>query len=120
MKLIILVAVGGFLGAISRFVIANFVQSKHKTPFPFGTFTVNLLGSFLLGILFGRHRLAPELFFLLGTGFMGSFTTFSTFELEAVELIRKEKVWVSLTYLLVSTVLGVALALAGYRLAKIF
>ncbi|CCO08292.1 fluoride efflux transporter CrcB [Desulforamulus hydrothermalis] len=120
MKLVLFVAAGGFAGAITRFFVVNLVQAKNKTPFPFGTLAVNLLGSFLLGILFGRHRLAPEVFFLLGTGFMGSFTTFSTFELESVELIRKDKVWLSITYLLVSTVLGVALALAGYRLAQVF
>lgn len=107
------VAAGGFLGAICRFVVSNFIQSKHKKPFPFGTFAVNLIGSFLLGFLFAKH-VNPLLFFFIGTGFMGSFTTFSTFELESMELIRSRKFLISLSYLLLSTILGVMLAFLGY------
>lgn len=118
MKILALVAIGGFCGAISRYALSNFIQSRHKNPFPYGTFVINLTGSFLLGILFGKHTLQPEIFFLLGTGFMGAYTTFSTFEFESIELIRKEKIIVSIIYLVLSVVLGIILAYLGYLLSS--
>lgn len=116
MTILILVGIGGFLGAIARYALANFIQSKHKSSFPYGTYIINLTGSFLLGVLFGKSNLSPEMFFLFGTGFMGAFTTFSTFEFESIELIRKGKVIISLTYQVLSIVLGIALAFLGYLL----
>ncbi|GAB6181791.1 fluoride efflux transporter CrcB [Desulfotomaculum defluvii] len=118
MNVFLLVAVGGFLGAMSRFGLNNYIQSKHNKPFPFGTFTINITGSFLLGLLFGYKQLPSEMFFLLGTGFMGAFTTFSTFELEAVELMRKKEAVTSLLYLVVSVVVGVILAYGGFIIGK--
>ncbi|ABO50010.1 camphor resistance protein CrcB [Desulforamulus reducens MI-1] len=117
MKAIFLVAAGGFLGAIGRFYLSNRIQSKQNTDFPIGTFTVNLLGSLLLGLLAGQS-VDPSLYLLVGTGFLGAFTTFSTFELEAVELLRKNKVKLSLFYLLGSVMLGVLCAFLGYSLSK--
>lgn len=118
MKVFLLVAAGGFLGAMSRFGLNNYIQSKHKSPFPFGTFIINISGSFLLGLLFGYKQLPREIFFLLGTGFMGAYTTFSTFELEAVELMRKKEMVTSLLYLVASVVIGVILAYGGYAIGK--
>lgn len=86
--------------------------------FPWGTFTVNTAGSFFLGILFGLSTLQPEVILLVGTGFLGSFTTFSTFEMESVELVRKKKTIISLVYLLSSTILGVLAAYIGYLLGQ--
>ncbi|RYD05926.1 hypothetical protein N752_06690 [Desulforamulus aquiferis] len=85
MKDLLLVAAGGFLGATGRFLVTSIIQSKHNYPFPFGTFTVNLVGSFLLGFLFAQHLFNADLLLLLGIGFLGSFTTFSTFEMESVD-----------------------------------
>ncbi|SHJ93377.1 fluoride efflux transporter CrcB [Desulforamulus aeronauticus] len=116
MKIYVLLAIGGFIGAISRYALSSFIQSKHNSPFPYGTFIINLTGSFLLGFLFRRHNLHPEMFLLLGTGFLGAYTTFSTFEFESIELIKKEKVVISVLYLTVSVVLGVILAYLGYLL----
>lgn len=119
MSILLLVAAGGFLGAVCRFLLGNFVQSKHRTDFPFGTFVINLTGSFLLGILFAQNKLHPLVFFFFGTGFMGAYTTFSTFELESNELRRKNKILLCLVYLLSSALLGILLAYLGYRVGKI-
>ena len=120
MDILLLVATGGFFGAVSRFSLGSFVQSKHSTPFPFGTFVINLTGSFLLGILFAQNTMHPLVFFFFGTGFMGSYTTFSTFQLESNELIRKNKILLCLVYLLSSALLGILFAYLGYRVGKMF
>ncbi len=118
MKIYALVALGGFIGAISRYALSSYIQSKHQSPFPHGTFIINLTGSFLLGFLFRRYNVHSEMFLLLGTGFLGAYTTFSTFEFESIELIRKEKVLISVLYLTASVVLGVILAYLGYLLGS--
>lgn len=119
MKGFFLVAIGGFLGAIGRFFLTTLIQSKHKYPFPLGTFTVNLAGAFLLGILFGQHTSNNELLLLLGIGFLGSFTTFSTFQMESVELIQKQKILISLFYILSSTLIGLLVAFLGFLLGRV-
>ncbi|WP_022847190.1 fluoride efflux transporter CrcB [Desulfurobacterium sp. TC5-1] len=84
------VGIGGFLGAISRFLIAGFVQKLTGSTFPFGTLTVNVLGSFIIGILamLFKDIIAPEWKGLFITGFLGALTTFSSFSYETVALIQ--------------------------------
>ncbi|WP_457566964.1 fluoride efflux transporter CrcB [Desulfurobacterium sp.] len=84
------VGIGGFLGAISRFLIAGFVQKLTGSTFPFGTLTVNVLGSFIIGILamLFKDIIAPEWKALFITGFLGALTTFSSFSYETVALIQ--------------------------------
>lgn len=120
MKLPLLVAAGGFLGAICRFGLNNFIQARHHKSFPFGTFTINVTGSFLLGLLFAYRHLSSEVLFFLGTGFLGAYTTFSTYELEAVELIRRGRTIISLIYLVISVVIGIIFAYIGYSLGNYF
>jgi CrcB protein len=117
MNTFLLVATGGFLGAISRFGLNNFIQSKHNQPFPCGTFIINITGSLILGLLSGVSQLPREIFLLLGTGFMGAFTTFSTFELETLELMQRKQVVTALIYLVASVVIGVSIAYIGYIIA---
>ncbi|WP_462412707.1 fluoride efflux transporter CrcB [Neobacillus sp. Marseille-QA0830] len=109
---IILVAVGGFFGAMSRFGISQFIKSRYPSTFPFATLWINLLGSFLLGVIFGVN--AANLWrLLLGTGFMGAFTTFSTFKLENVQLLEKGNWQVAGLYLAISYSCGILLAFLG-------
>ncbi|WP_456426304.1 fluoride efflux transporter CrcB [Desulfurobacterium sp.] len=84
------VGIGGFLGAISRFLIAGFVQKLTGSTFPFGTLTVNVLGSFIIGILamLFKDIITPEWKGLFITGFLGALTTFSSFSYETVALIQ--------------------------------
>ena len=78
---ILYVGIGGFLGAISRFLIAGFVQKIAGILFPAGTLTVNVLGSFLIGflVMIFENIIAPQWKALFITGFLGALTTFSTF-----------------------------------------
>jgi CrcB protein len=89
----LLVGVGGFLGANARFLVARGVGSLVETRFPLGTFTINISGSFLLGVLgtIAARKLSPQseaLQLALGVGFLGAFTTFSTFEFETHALFE--------------------------------
>ncbi|MDR4948023.1 fluoride efflux transporter CrcB [Neobacillus cucumis] len=108
------VAIGGFFGAMSRFGLSNLIKGKYPTTFPFATLLINLLGSFLLGIIVGAN-LGNSLRLLLGTGFMGAFTTFSTFKLETIQLHEKGKWNVLILYLITSYLFGILLAFIGIR-----
>jgi fluoride exporter len=112
MSEIILVSVGGFLGAISRFALSKKIQNQNENEFPSGTLTVNLIGAFLLGMLIGTE-LQGSLYTLLGIGFMGAFTTFSTLMLEAVNLKKAEKKKLYYSYLISSYAIGIILAVCG-------
>lgn len=110
-----LVAIGGFFGACSRYVISMFCNSRFSTSFPYGTLVVNSLGSFLLGILIGTQ--AQEVYlFLLGIGFLGAFTTFSTLNVEIVHLAAEKKWKVILFYIVSTYIIGIAAAFLGFIL----
>jgi len=87
---IIAVGIGGFFGAISRFLIATYVQKLSSLFFPVGTLAVNVLGSFLIGFLYlyFEQTINPISKALLVTGFLGALTTFSTFSLETFLLLQ--------------------------------
>ncbi|MFC0418352.1 fluoride efflux transporter CrcB [Cytobacillus solani] len=115
---ICLVAIGGSFGAICRFLATSYLQRKYPGKIPFGTLTVNLMGSFLLGYLLGAAE-DDKLTLLLGTGFMGAFTTFSTFNLEAVKLLEGREKTSGLFYIAVTYAGGITLAFLGMLLGKI-
>ncbi len=113
----ILVAIGGFWGAIARYSVNRWAARTIPSVFPYGTLLVNALGSFLLGYLIGM-RAEQRLVLLLGTGFMGSFTTFSTFKAESVQLARTKQWSVFYLYIAISYISGIVLAFAGYALGR--
>ena len=88
--LLMYIGFGGFLGAISRFVISNFIQRQANMLFPIGTLSVNILGSFIIGFMamFFQNIIEPEYKALVITGFLGALTTFSTFSLENVTMLQ--------------------------------
>ncbi len=110
---------GGFFGAITRYALGEWIQSDNG--FPVGTLIINLLGCFLLGWLLTffsiQKKIRPEITLFLGTGFIGSFTTFSTFSVETILLIQGGLAIYSLLYVLVSVFFGLLLAYLGYKLA---
>jgi fluoride exporter len=120
---IIAVMVGGALGALARHLTHLLFQLLLKgSPFalyPFSTFTVNILGSFVLSFLFFANYfgLPNATRLAIGTGFIGAFTTFSTFELETLQLVQKGEYALAALYMLGSGLLGFVAVLLGRYLA---
>ena len=85
---VLLVLAGGAIGAPARYVTDRLVQSRHTSGFPWGTFVVNTVGSLILGTVLGSTA-SPELVALVGTGFCGALTTYSTFGYETVALASR-------------------------------
>jgi CrcB protein len=110
----ILVAVGGFFGAIARFGISNWFKKNIPSRFPIATLLINLAGAFLLGIIVSKG-LNSSWQLLLGTGFMGAFTTFSTFKLENIQLHADKKWGILVSYLMISYTFGILLAFLGMK-----
>ncbi|MEJ7645000.1 MAG: fluoride efflux transporter CrcB [Chryseolinea sp.] len=114
---ILAVGGGGFLGSISRYLTVKFIDSRIATVLPYGTLLVNIVGSFLLGLLYGaalRYTGVTENWRLfLGAGFCGGFTTFSAFAFENVNLIQQKDYGISFTYIIVSVVIGLGALAAG-------
>jgi CrcB protein len=102
----------GGVGAVLRFLVDRAVSSRIARSFPFGTLVVNVSGALLLGFLAGL-ALNPRLALLVGTAFVGSYTTFSTWMLETQRLGEERQVWPAVANIVVSVVLGLAAAWLG-------
>ncbi len=109
---IILVGIGGGIGAAIRAFFTDWVKSKWKKHFPLATFIINITGSFLLGIIIHYHADDSWRIFL-GTGLMGGFTTFSTFHYETVSLIKIGMKRTFMFYYIFSVICSIAAAMAG-------
>lgn len=107
-----LVAFGAFFGAIARFWISRIFKKYSMSDFPYATLSVNLLGSFLLGYVMGVG-ISENGVLLLGTGFLGSFTTFSTFKLENIQLFVQKRWKPLISYLVMSYTFGILFAFFG-------
>lgn len=118
--LLAVVAVGGAAGTLLRLAVARALPSGNAA-FPWDTLLVNLFGSLLIGfiVVTAVERLAPSRYFrpLIGTGFCGGLTTFSTFAVEIILLIRAGRIGMAALYALVSLVAGIGLARGGMLLA---
>jgi CrcB protein len=112
---VLLVLLGGGVGAPSRYLIDRYVQRRHDSAFPWGTLTVNLIGCLILGLLTGAaHALPPHVLTLLGTGFCGALTTFSTFGFETVRLLEDGSLREAGLNVLAGLALGIVAAALGY------
>lgn len=115
---ILMVGIGGFFGAISRFTISR--AFKYASVYiPVGTLIVNLLGAFLLGIITGV-KLSGTAALLLGTGFMGALTTFSTLKLEIIQIRLKKMKKSFYIYIILTYGFGLLLAYLGFLVGKSF
>lgn len=117
---ILLVGLGGFAGAIARYLLGGWVlHHTLSAKFPWGTFTVNLLGCLVIGLLSGLAEkfdwLSPSLRLFLLTGLLGGFTTFSAFGLETVFLLRRGEVLLAAAYAAASVLLCIAAVWLGLR-----
>lgn len=122
LKYLLIIGSGGFLGTIARFGL-QWIITRHTTlTFPLGTFLVNITGCFLIGILWGLtdkpHHLSKPWRFFLATGFCGGFTTFSSFSLENMTLLRQGEYFNFFLYAFSSVLLGLLAVYAGYILVK--
>ena len=118
------VALGGALGAVGRFVLSNYfnrVFEVHHTVH-IGTMLVNILGSFLMGIVYvyvlEKEVWHPHMRSLLMVGMLGAFTTFSSFSLEAINFFERGHPWLSVSYVLGSVILCIAAAAGAIALAR--
>ncbi|GAA1501973.1 fluoride efflux transporter CrcB [Nocardioides humi] len=111
----LLVCVGAAAGAPARYLVDRFVQVRHSSRIPWGTLAINLSGSLLLGCLYGGAA-GSELLLLVGTGFCGAFTTFSTFAFESVRLLEERASWAALANLSVTLLGGLGAAFVGFAL----
>jgi CrcB protein len=121
----ILVGVGGFIGANARFVIARLVGAMFETKFPLGTFVINISGSFVLGLLGAilAQRVMPSsesLRLALGVGFLGAYTTFSTFEYETHALFDDGSWFTATTNMVASLFVGLIAVRAGIIVARLW
>ncbi|RTK96434.1 MAG: fluoride efflux transporter CrcB [Neisseriaceae bacterium] len=123
MKEISLVFIGAGFGGVCRFVLGSLIISIMGKNFPWATMSINLIGSFLMGFLFvlisnRLADLAPLLTPLILVGILGGFTTFSSFSIETLKLIQNGKLAYALTYVLISTIIGVSFAGLGFMIAQ--
>lgn len=118
---VLLVVLGAALGAPARFLTDRWVQSRHDSVFPWGTFAVNVSGSFILGVVVGAAaagHLSPGWVTALGTGFCGALTTYSTFSYETIRLVEDGARRYALANTLGSLAVGLLAAWAGASLAS--
>ncbi len=118
----VLIAVGAALGANARYLVGVWASGRFGADFPYGTILVNISGSFVLGFLLslstGRLQLSPEARLLLAVGFLGAFTTFSSYAVESLNLWRDAGAWRSLLNVLGNNVVGLLAAVLGRSLAE--
>ena len=123
MKIVFAIGTGSFIGGILRYLLSQFVQSKFLSAFPFGTLTGNIIGCFLIGLVFGltdRGTLTPEWRLFLATGMIGGFTTFSAFSFETVGLLRDGQLWYATAYIVGSVIIGLLATFIGISIIKFF
>jgi CrcB protein len=122
LKNILLVLAGSAAGGTARYVTALLIQSKNNSLFPWGTFAINFLGCFIIGIIYAiaarNATTGSDIKLLLATGFCGGFTTFSAFAFENLELLKSGMYLTALMYIIFSVVLGIMAVVLGAYLIK--
>jgi CrcB protein len=113
------IGLAGACGAVARYLLGRFVAQRLLSPFPLGTLLINVLGAFFIGIVFvlaTRHLVSSGAQAVLATGFLGGFTTFSTMQWEAVQLLRGGNMRQSALYLGATVVIGFGAVFLGMAL----
>jgi len=118
----LMVGIGGFAGAVARFWLGVFIGQKMGTRFPYGTFFINTSGCFLIGfimtILTERTHLSANWRYLIPIGFIGAYTTFSTFEYETLRSIQDGQFVLGLLNVVLSLIVGFVLVWTGVIVAR--
>lgn len=117
------IGLGGFLGANARFLVQAWAANRWGADFPYGTLLANISGSFIIAFFLtlatGRLAISPELRLFVAVGFLGGFTTFSSFSLETFRLIEQGGWWPAGLYFFGNTMLGLLGVLLGVGLAQL-
>ena len=120
----LIVGLGGFLGANARYLVANEIGRRYGTSFPYGTLVINVSGSFVIGLFLvlvtERCIVHPNWRLLFSVGFLGAYTTFSTFSFESLALIENGFWLLSLLNIVGSVVMGLIATLSGVMIARLF
>ncbi|HVG38272.1 MAG TPA: fluoride efflux transporter CrcB [Pyrinomonadaceae bacterium] len=115
------VAVGGALGAVARYHLGNTIVSRFGAPFPTATFLINVSGSFVIGFFLAlapeKFALNPHLRLAVAVGFVGAYTTFSTFEYETMQLLETRRYLLAFLYVVLSFAVGLSAVWGGTALA---
>jgi CrcB protein len=113
----LVVGIGGCLGSILRFWVGSYIGGKMGTRFPYGTFIINVTGSFLIGLVFAlltvKTNWSPYWRYLIPIGFVGGYTTFSSFEYETLRTMQDGQIGIGLLYVVSSVLLGFAAVWGG-------
>lgn len=119
---ILLIGAGGFFGAVSRYLVTQGALTVFGNKIPYGTLIVNVLGSFIMGMVFvfamEKTYINEQMRFFIAVGFLGAFTTYSTFSLESISLLGKGTYGLAAVYILGNLLLSIAGALAGIIVAR--
>lgn len=116
------VGLGGFLGANARYLLGGYIAERYGAAFPLGTFVINVTGSFILGFFmaFAQERpwVAPSARLMFAVGFVGAYTTFSTFEYETMRLIEERELLLATLNVFGSLLTGALAVFAGIVLGE--
>lgn len=123
MRTLLLIALGGGLGSVFRYLTMLFINRHSQLFFPYATFVANILGCFLIGLILGllekNNITNPDLKFFLVTGFCGGYTTFSTFSNENVSLLQANQIGIAFLYIGLSIIFGLAATWGGLMVSKL-
>ena len=120
----LLVGLGGFLGTNARYLVAHWIGARYGTSFPYATLVINVSGSFVIGffliLITERFPVHPNWRLFFAVGFLGGYTTFSTFSFESLALVQNGYWLLGLSNMIGSVVLGLGATLCGVALARLF
>ena len=122
MKGVFLVAIGGAIGSVLRYLVALSLKNFYSGEFPWHTFTVNIVGCFFIGLIFSWSLQSisfENIRLFLMVGILGGFTTYSSFGLETFDLIKQGKTIVAITYIFSTNILGLIAVYGGYSFQKL-
>jgi fluoride exporter len=124
MRILFIIGTGGFIGSVARYILSQWMQRVFETTFPIGTLIVNILGSFIIGIIYAFSEkggiLTPEWRMFLAVGLCGGFTTFSSFAYENLSMLGFQQYLYSALYIGASLIFGLLAVYLGNLLIKIF